>query len=62
MTFVLFGENVFTVDSVMARINSFEGVKSADAYILTKWQYYDDWIMKEINKRLLLRPVLHRSR
>jgi DNA-binding Lrp family transcriptional regulator len=62
LTFVLFGENVFTVDSVMARINSFEGVKSADAYILTKWQYYDDWIMKEINKRLLLRPVLHRSR
>jgi DNA-binding Lrp family transcriptional regulator len=61
LTFVLFGENVFTVDSVMARINSFEGVKSADAYILTKWQYYDDWIMKEITKRLLLRPVLHRS-
>ena len=62
LTFVLFGENVFTVDSVMARVNSFEGVKSADAYILTKWQYYDDWIMKEINKRLLLRPVLHRMR
>src|SRR5919107_961576 len=62
LTFVLFGENVFTVDSVMDRVNSFEGVKSADAYILTKWQYYDNWIMKEINKRLLLRPVLHSSR
>ena len=62
LTFVLFGENVFTVDYVLARVNSFVGVKSADAYILTKWQYYDDWIMKEINKRLLLRPVLHRMR
>jgi DNA-binding Lrp family transcriptional regulator len=62
LTFVLFGENVFTVDYVLARVNSFAGVKSADAYILTKWQYYDDWIMKEINKRLLLRPVLHRMR
>ena len=62
LTFVLFGENVFVVDYVLARVNSFAGVKSADAYILTKWQYYDDWIMKEINKRLLLRPVLHRSR
>jgi DNA-binding Lrp family transcriptional regulator len=62
LTFVLFGENVFTVDSVLARVNSFAGVKSADAYILTKLQYYDNWIMKEINKRLLLRPVLHRSR
>ncbi len=63
LTFVLFGENVFVVDYVLARVNSFAGVKNADAYILTKWQYYDDWIMKEINNRLLLlRPVLHRSR
>jgi DNA-binding Lrp family transcriptional regulator len=62
LAFVLFGENVFVVDYVLARVNSFAGVNSADAYILTKWQYYDDWIMKEINERLLLRPVLHRSR
>jgi hypothetical protein len=40
-------------------VNSLAGVKSADAYILTKLQYYDDCIMKEINSRLLLRPVLH---
>jgi DNA-binding Lrp family transcriptional regulator len=62
LTFVLFGENVFVVDHVLARVNSFAGVNRAEAYILTKWQYYDDWIMKEINKRLLVRPVLHRSR
>ena len=62
LTFVLFGENVFVVDYVLARVNSFAGVKSADAYILTKLQYYDNWIMKEINKRLLPRPVLYRSR
>jgi hypothetical protein len=48
------------VDSVLARVNSFEGVESADIYITTKWQYYRDWIMKEINKRLLLAcPFLH---
>ena len=62
LAFVLFGENVFVIDYVLARVNSFAGVNSADAYILTKWQYYDDWIMKEINKRLLLRPILHKSR
>jgi DNA-binding Lrp family transcriptional regulator len=62
LTFVLFGENVFVVDRVLSRVNSFAGVNSADAYILTKWQYYDEWIMKEINKRLLVHPVLHRSR
>jgi DNA-binding Lrp family transcriptional regulator len=63
LAFVLFGENVFVVDYVLARVNSFAGVNSANAYILTKWQYYDDWIVKEINERLLLlRPILHKSR
>ena len=62
LTFVLFGENVFVVDYVLARVNSFTGVNSADAYILTEWQYYDDWILKEIKKRLLLRLALHRLR
>ena len=62
LTFILFGEDVFVVDYVLAKVNSFAGVKNADAYILTKLQYYDNWIMKEINKRLLLRPVLHSSR
>ena len=61
LAFVLFGENVFVVDYVLAKVNSFAGVKSADAYILTKWQYYDDWIMKEINNRLSLRPILHKG-
>jgi hypothetical protein len=61
LAFVLFGENVFVIDNVLARVNSFAGVSGAESYILTKWQYYDDWVMKEVNKRLLLRPILHRS-
>jgi DNA-binding Lrp family transcriptional regulator len=52
LTFVLFSENVFTIDFVLTKVSSFEGVKSADVYILTKWQYHDDWIMKEINNRV----------
>jgi hypothetical protein len=54
LTFILFGENVFTVDSVLAKVNSFEGVKRADVYILTNIQYYHDWIIREIDERLLL--------
>lgn len=52
LTFVLYSENVFTVDYILNRVSSFEGVKSADVYILTKWQYYDDWILKEINRKM----------
>jgi DNA-binding Lrp family transcriptional regulator len=62
LTFVLFAENVFTVDSILTRVSSFEGVKSADVYILTKWQYHENWIMKEINNRLPRRqPLLYGS-
>lgn len=42
LIFVLFGENVFTADSVLAKVDSFEGVKMADAFIVTELQYYDD--------------------
>jgi len=58
LTFVLFSENVFTVDSVLNKVTSFEGVKSADVYILTKWQYHDYWIRKEINIRIPRRRQL----
>ncbi len=61
LLFVLFGENVFKVDSVLAKVDSFEGVKSADVYILMKWQYYDDWIIREIDERLLLPRTLSRK-
>jgi DNA-binding Lrp family transcriptional regulator len=58
LIFVLFGENVFTIDSVLAKVDNFEGVTNADVHILTKIQYYHDWIIREIDERLLL----HRQR
>ena len=54
LTFILFGENVFIVDSVLAKVNSFEGVKRADIYIQIKIQYCHNWIIREIDERLLL--------
>lgn len=62
LTFVLVAENVFTVDSILTKVRSFEEVKSADVYILTKWQFNDDWIIKEISNRISQRrPLLHES-
>jgi DNA-binding Lrp family transcriptional regulator len=60
LAFVLFGENVFKVDSVLARVDSFEGVKMADAYVITEARYYNDWIMREIDKRLPM-PISRKS-
>lgn len=52
LIFVLFGENIFMIDFILSTVDSFEGVKDADVYILTKWQYYDDWILRAIDQRL----------
>jgi len=54
LIFVLFSENVFIIDSVLAKVDSFEGVKNADVYIVTEKQYHNDWIMREIDECLLL--------
>ena len=56
LIFVLYGENVFKVDSVLAKVDSFEGVRTADAFIVTNLKYYDDWTIKEVDKRLLPLP------
>lgn len=55
MTFVLFAENVFTIDFILNMIISFKGVESADVYILTKWHYYDAWIITEIDNKVATR-------
>jgi hypothetical protein len=51
LIFILFGENVYTIDSVLVKVDSFEGVKNADVYVLTKLEYHNDWIIREIDKR-----------
>lgn len=52
LLFVLFGQNIFTVDSALAKVDALKGVKTADVYILSKWQFFEDWIIREIDKRL----------
>ncbi len=64
LLFVLFCENVYTIDAILVKIESFEGVKNADVYVLTELEYSNDWIIREIDERLLLqpqRPLSHKS-
>ncbi|MBV9667540.1 MAG: Lrp/AsnC family transcriptional regulator [Nitrososphaeraceae archaeon] len=54
LIFVLYGDNVFMVDFVLAKVDFLEGVKNVDVYILSKLQYYNDWIIREVDERLVL--------
>ena len=53
IAFVLFGQDIFTVDSILSRIQSIEGVEDSELSILTKITYHKDLAIKEINQRLL---------
>jgi hypothetical protein len=58
LLFVLFGENVYTIDAILVKVESFEGVKNVDD-VLTKLEYYNHWIIREIDERLLLQRRPH---
>jgi DNA-binding Lrp family transcriptional regulator len=53
LTFILVAENVFMIDFILAKVDSLKGVKNANLYILTKLQFYNDWIIREIDEKLL---------
>jgi DNA-binding Lrp family transcriptional regulator len=52
LIFILFAENVFMIDSLLSKVDSLEGVNKADVFIITKLQFYEDWILREINGRI----------
>ncbi len=43
--------NIPTVDSILARIESYEGVKQIEPYITTKLIYYQDWLQGDKSLR-----------
>ena len=52
ITLVLFSQDIFTADSILKKIESFIGVKRVELYILKDTIHYNEWLLKEINKRM----------
>lgn len=40
-----------TVDSILERLESYDGVNKAEVLITTSLMYYQEWLNKEVNKR-----------
>lgn len=57
MLFIL----IFFTISDSKKFHSEPGSVSLSSAILTKLQYYDDWIIREIDERLLPRPLSRKS-
>ena len=49
---VFFCANIPTVDSILTRLESYEGVNRTEAFVTTKLIYYQEWLKREIDKRL----------
>jgi DNA-binding Lrp family transcriptional regulator len=49
---VFFCANIPTVDSILTKIKSYDGVERAELFITTKLVYYHEWLKKEIDKSL----------
>jgi DNA-binding Lrp family transcriptional regulator len=49
---VFFCANIPTVDSILTRIKSYDGVDHVGLFITTKLVYYHEWLKKEIDKSL----------
>src|SRR5919109_413676 len=52
ITLILFSKDIFTADSILKEVESLTGVNRVELFILTDTTSYDEWVLKEIDKRL----------
>jgi DNA-binding Lrp family transcriptional regulator len=50
---VFFCANIPTVNSILTRLESYEGVKEVAHFITINRVYYQDWLKREVNKRII---------
>jgi DNA-binding Lrp family transcriptional regulator len=52
ITLILFSKDIFTADGILKEVESFTGVNRVELFILTGSNSYDDWELREIDKKL----------
>ena len=52
ITLLLFTQDIFTADAILKRVESFTGVDRVELFTLTDTTSYDEWIVREVERRL----------
>jgi DNA-binding Lrp family transcriptional regulator len=52
ITLILFSKDIFTADGILKEVESLTGVNRVELFILTGSSSYDDWELREIDKKL----------
>src|SRR5919198_5335551 len=52
ITLILFSQDIFTADAILKEVESLTGVNRVELFILTGSNSYDEWELREIDRRL----------
>jgi DNA-binding Lrp family transcriptional regulator len=52
ITLLLFTQDIFTADAILKSVESFTGVDRVELFTLTDTTSYDEWIIREVERRL----------
>src|ERR687888_2584952 len=52
ITLILFTQDIFTADAILKSVESFTGVDRVELFTLTDTTSYDEWIVREVERRL----------
>jgi len=53
ITVILFSQDIFTANSILKKVESFNGVKRVELFIITETTNYHEWVLREIDRRLI---------
>jgi DNA-binding Lrp family transcriptional regulator len=52
VTLLLFSQDIFTADAILKKVESFTGVNRVELFTLTDTTSYDEWIIREVERRV----------
>jgi DNA-binding Lrp family transcriptional regulator len=52
ITVILFSQDIFTANAILKKVESFNGVKRVELFIITETTNYHKWVLREIDRKL----------
>jgi DNA-binding Lrp family transcriptional regulator len=57
ITVILFSQDIFTANGILKKVESFNGVKRVELFIITETTNYHEWVLREIERRLIAKST-----
>jgi DNA-binding Lrp family transcriptional regulator len=57
ITVILFSQDIFTANGILKKVESFNGVKRVELFIITETTNYHEWVQREIDRRLIAKST-----